>query len=61
MCLRRVFGLERLEKVVVEWRTSLIVLSATHYTCDQMQGEEMGGERRMHGREEKCVENCEWR
>jgi len=45
-----VFELERLEKVV-EWRTSLNVLSATHYTSDQMQEEEeMGGDCRTHGR-----------
>jgi hypothetical protein len=55
-----VFGLERLEKVA-EWRTSLIVLSATHYARDQMQEVEMGGDCRAHGREEKCVENCKWR
>jgi len=58
--LRRVFGLDRLEKVV-EWRTSLIALSATNYTSDQMQEEEMGGECRTHVMEEKCVENCKWR
>jgi hypothetical protein len=55
-----VFGLDRLEKVV-EWRTSLIALSATNYTSDQMQEEEMGGECRTHVMEEKCVENCKWR
>jgi hypothetical protein len=54
-----VFGLKRLEKVV-EWRTSLIALSATHYTSEQTQKEEMGGDCRTHGREEKCVENCKW-
>ena len=53
-------GLKRLEKVV-EWRTSLIALSATHYTSEQTQEEEMGGDCRTHGREEKCVENCKWR
>jgi len=37
-----------------------MALCATHYTCDQMQGEEMGGECKMHGRKEKCVENYEW-